>query len=53
MELDLILVSPLERALQTCELIFKDRNVPIIAEPVLAEALRSACDISGDLQSKI
>jgi broad specificity phosphatase PhoE len=41
---DLILVSPLNRALATCDIIFKGETCPIIAEPLLAESLRSVCD---------
>lgn len=49
---DIILVSPLERTLQTCHHIFGGRGIPIVAEPVLAEGFRSSCDISSDLAGK-
>ena len=49
---DVIVVSPLERTLETCSLIFKDRDIPVFVEPVLAEAYRSSCDISKDLAGK-
>ena len=31
---------------------FGDRGIPIIAEPVLAEAMRSSCDLSLPLDGK-
>lgn len=42
---DLILVSPMLRTLQTCELVFKNRNIPVKVEPLLAEAYRYSCDL--------
>lgn len=47
LEPDVILVSPLERTLETCSRVFKDRNIPVIVEPVLSEAFRTSCDIGG------
>ena len=52
MDFDVILVSPLERTLETCNYIFGHRKIPIIVEPVISEALRSACDISQPLKGK-
>ena len=52
LEPDVILVSPLERTLETCSRVFKDRNIPVFAEPVLSQAFRTSCDIGGDLQGK-
>lgn len=49
---DVILVSPLQRTLQTCSLVFSNRNIPVFVEPLLAEAFRSSCDVSSDLESK-
>ena len=49
---DVILVSPLQRALQTCNYLFGDRGIPIIVEPVLTESIRSSCDLSTDIKPK-
>ena len=49
---DLILVSPLNRALQTCSHLYPDAECPIIVLPVLAEGLRSACDFSSPIEPK-
>jgi broad specificity phosphatase PhoE len=32
---DVILVSPLERTLQTCNFLFGDREIPVFVEPIL------------------
>jgi len=32
---DVILVSPLERTLQTCDLMFGNRDIPVFVEPIL------------------
>lgn len=50
---DIVLVSPLERTLETCWNLFGGRDVPVIVEPVLAEAFRSSCDLSTELEGKI
>jgi broad specificity phosphatase PhoE len=49
---DLILVSPLNRTLLTCSLIFPNPSCPVIVEPLLSEALRSSCDFSSGLAAK-
>ena len=49
---DLVLVSPLARTLRTCDLIFGGVECPVIAEPLLAESLRSGCDFAGEIEAK-
>ena len=49
---DLIIVSPLNRALTTCSIIFPNAECPIIVQPLLSEGLRSSCDYSYLLQTK-
>ena len=48
-KLEMIVVSPLVRALETAYLIFKDHpnfeNVIVVLDPDLRETLHSACDI--------
>lgn len=43
--LDLVITSPLTRALQTCDGLFGARDVPVLVEPLLAEHLASSCDV--------
>lgn len=47
--IDLVLVSPLRRTLQTCDIIFKNhKNKPkIIVEPHSRQYFESTCDIGG------
>lgn len=40
------------RALETCEEIFKEREIPIIVEPLLVGPLRSCSDISNSMSYK-
>lgn len=49
---DLVLVSPLARTLKTCDLIFGGVECPVIAEPLLAESLRSICDFGSETEAK-
>ena len=49
---DVILVSPLNRALKTCNEVFPEPTCPVIDEPILSEGLRSACDFAGCLSDK-
>lgn len=49
---DLILVSPLQRALETCSLIFPDRKVPCIVEPLLSETFKHSSDICRSIELK-
>lgn len=46
---DLVIVSPMRRALMTCDLIFKGHpNKPkIIVDPDIREVFSSSCDIGG------
>ena len=46
-DVDCVIVSPLLRALQTCEIVFDGKNVPIYVEPILTGPLRSVSDVSG------
>lgn len=43
-EVDLILVSPKRRTLETCSIVFGGRGIPVRVEPLLSEACRYACD---------
>lgn len=47
--IDLVLVSPLRRTLQTCDIIFRNhKSKPkIIVDPVLRQCFESTCDIGG------
>jgi broad specificity phosphatase PhoE len=51
-ELDLIIVSPMRRALTTCALVFKDHpsHPPVIVDPLFREILESGCDIGSRLR---
>ena len=40
----IVLVSPLYRALQTAEIVFGKLNIPIIVIPELTESFRFGCD---------
>lgn len=42
----------MNRTLATCSEIFKEVSCPIVAEPLLAEGLRSACDFGCELEVK-
>lgn len=43
--IDLILVSPKVRTLETCSLIFgKKPEAPVLVKPILAEVCRFSCD---------
>jgi phosphohistidine phosphatase SixA len=48
-EVDLILCSPLLRALRTCRHVFDPLKVKKIVVPELTEVLRYACDINDDI----
>lgn len=50
-DVDLIIVSPLRRALITCELIFENHksNAPVIVDPAFREVLSSSNDIGSKL----
>lgn len=48
----MILTSPLERALETADIIFKGNKTPIVVLPRLAEILSKVCDISGSIYDK-
>ena len=50
-DIDLIIVSPLRRALMTCQLIFENHqsNAPVIVDPAFREILSSSNDIGSKL----
>lgn len=53
-DVDLVIVSPLRRALQTCDIIFGgEKNIKIVVEPLLSENLTSAVDIGASIGSSI
>src|SRR5690348_7655742 len=43
--IELVITSPLTRAIQTCMGLFEGRNIPIIVTPLLSECM----DTSGDI----
>ena len=47
------MVSPLKRALQTAQIVFGDRNIPIIVIPMLTESFNYSCSVSSDIWPKI
>jgi broad specificity phosphatase PhoE len=49
---DVILVSPLQRALETCSFIFPDLKVPRIVEPLLSETFKHSSDICRSVEIK-
>jgi broad specificity phosphatase PhoE len=53
--LDLIIVSPMRRALSTCALIFKEHKskAPIIVDPFFREIFESGCDIGSRLRESM
>ena len=55
MDIGLVYVSPLRRALETCELIFNNHkgSPKIVVNPLFREVILSNCDIGGGiLESK-
>lgn len=52
---DLVVVSPLRRALSTCALVFRDHenNPPIIVDPMFREIFESRCDIGSGLRQSM
>lgn len=54
-DLDMIVVSPMRRALSTCELVFKDHKskAPIIVDPLFREIFESGCDIGSRLRESM
>lgn len=49
LEVDLVVVSPLRRALETCQILFGDRGVPVRVCPLFTEQLCNAPDMSAFL----
>ena len=54
-KLDLVLVSPMRRALQTCHIIFEELEgkVPIVVEPAFREIMESSNDIGSEIAESI
>jgi broad specificity phosphatase PhoE len=50
---DIVLVSPHQRALETCREIFGEKKVKVEVHPILAEVFRYSCDISNHNEAKI
>lgn len=52
---DVVIVSPLRRALETCWEIFKDHpsKPQIVVDPLFKEILESTCDIGNRLEQSI
>jgi broad specificity phosphatase PhoE len=48
-EIDIVLVSPHRRALETCQEIFGGRNIRVEVHPIFAEVFRFSCDISSHI----
>jgi broad specificity phosphatase PhoE len=50
-KIDIVFVSPLRRALETCWEIFKDHpsKPQIIVDPLFKEILESSCDVGNRL----
>ena len=48
-QVDLVIVSPLRRALKTCEIVFNGHssNAPVIVDPSFREVLCSSNDIGS------
>ena len=51
-DLDLIIVSPLRRTMETCSKIFEGHHskAPIVVDPIFREVLSSRCDIGSRLR---
>ena len=54
-DVDLVIVSPLRRALSTCHEVFKEHksSPPIIVDPTFREIMESACDIGSKLEKSM
>ena len=51
-DIDCVIVSPLLRALQTCDIVFQNKKIPVYVEPILTGPLRSVSDVSGYITLK-
>jgi broad specificity phosphatase PhoE len=51
-DVDLVLVSPLRRALHTCSIVFEKHksNAPIIVEPAFREIMESSNDLGTEIE---
>ena len=49
---DLVIVSPLRRALKTCDIVFADHpsSPPVIVDPTFREVLCSSNDIGSKIE---
>jgi len=45
LQVEVVICSPLTRAMQTCKAAFGDKNVQVIVSPLCTEKLENACDI--------
>jgi broad specificity phosphatase PhoE len=54
-EVDLVIVSPLRRALHTCDIIFKNHKCkpPIIVEPCFRELFYGSADVGSKLPESV
>lgn len=51
-KIEVVFVSPLERALQTAQIIFGEQQVRFLVVPALAEIFSKVCDISHSIDEK-
>jgi len=49
---DLIICSPLQRALETASIIFPDRKCPHIVEPLLSETFKHSSEVCRSIEVK-
>ena len=54
-DVDIILVSPMRRALRTCNIIFKDHKskAKVIVEPSFREVMESSNDIGSKIEESM
>jgi broad specificity phosphatase PhoE len=54
-DVDVVIVSPMRRALTTCALVFKNHKskAPIIVDPLFREIMESGCDIGSRLRESM
>ena len=55
LKVDLIIVSPLRRAIMTCYQVFKGHksNAPVMVDPTFREIMESSCDIGSRLKNSM
>ena len=52
-EAQIVLVSPLNRTLQTAEIVFGKLSIPFVVVPELTESFRYSCDLSRSISDKM